>query len=748
MNTAAQALHLAIVDAVDQLEPLLLPLFTGGAHQERAASGAQDILSPVHSAVRPTQRTQHALKKLVALTRFHPEEHRARRAGAQLELIWPPLVQEPRGAAACKLLQYYFRLREDLLDAPGTALRRAMLNLVRGTAEEAQLAHNEAHISACNQRLRLLASFLPNVCVDAGMLEHLSPLARLFFWQQLLEWPTEKAGARDAASPWLLPDMLAVQDRCAVLCRASDGSLEYFCNSGLARGLWQLRGLARFGKHEGLAQLFDELDDDCLDMHLAGSPPRADVMQQWLVRLLSALQQRDIARSPQPYTAAAPELPLGAIYDQELANYRYQLQAELQGTLQGEAPASPDTWPLRVTAPLVTLLYKLTWVFAAAELRDWSRFCHCAYRVALQHWRTRRPVSAACDAILRHLAVQMDTGLQGSTLRHWRGQLLQDCPRWTDDSRRPISLHPENDAVVALESVPDLLSGSFATLVQAGRLAVLHSAEDCQTHFQLLVQDASCALLQELSLLEHGAAAMKIWPLEQLCTLLIAVYETHLRDAVALPAELLQDTHRRLVRMLDLAAAWREAEAAPVLVQALERWLCDCLTVQSACREPRGADLLADGADCEPTLRAHLLSCLGTLASVLERPVRLQLDVGKVALDADQLVQVVDCLRPLIKFMLLDQSVDARTRHAMHKPRISTLAVSLRATSATLTVTAGEDSHEDMLSPAELQRLQRRLPKAAGPLACESRAGRGRSFTFTLACHDCVPSALGKLQTL
>ena len=160
--------------------------------------------------------------------------------------------------------------------------------------------------------------------------------------------------------------------------------------------------------------------------------------------------------------------------------------------------------------------------------------------------------------------------------------------------------------------------------------------------------------------------------------------------------------------------------------------LRESLALQSACREPQGGDLLADGSDCEPTLRAYLLSCLGTLAPVLERPVRLQLDVGNVALDANRMMQVVDCLRPLIKFMLLDQSVDARTRQAMHKPRISTLVITLRATSATLTISAGEDSHEEVLPAAELQRLQRRLPKAAGPLACESRAGRGRCFTFTL----------------
>ena len=65
MAVAAQVLHLAIEDAVQQLEPQLLPLFGTGRHTREAAQ-------------RPTARTQMALKMLVALTRFFPEEHRVR----------------------------------------------------------------------------------------------------------------------------------------------------------------------------------------------------------------------------------------------------------------------------------------------------------------------------------------------------------------------------------------------------------------------------------------------------------------------------------------------------------------------------------------------------------------------------------------------------------------------------------------------------------------------------------------------
>lgn len=726
MSAAARVLHGAIEDAVQQLEPQLLPLFGGEGRNAR------------EQVARPTLRTQLALKTLVALTRFFPEDHRVRQAGRQLELIWPPLVHEPCGAAAAKLLHYYFRLRQDLLDTPERALCRAMRELARGALEAAQVADTAAQADAAVLRLQLLAGFLPEAPLDARRLAHLSPLARLCAWQQGLEAGAGELPERDSVSPLLLPDMLAVLDRCTALCRASNWSLEYFCNSGIARGLWQLRGIAHFCASAAMAELFEELDDECLDMHLAGRAPPPEVLQQWLVRLFAVVHDRKVLRPPPPDMATAPELPFRAVYDHELAQYRRQLQAELQAQLQlppADAGAEASSTPLKVTAPLITLLYKLTWVFAAAEQMDWSRLCQCAYRIVLQYWRLRRPVSASVQGLLLELAHKPGTLLPGSVLRLWRWQLLRDWPRWTDDAQRPIALRPEAGHVVALEAVPDLLSGSFTTLVQAGNLANAPSAQACEPHYQVLVQDLASELLQELALLEKGAAAMKVWPLEQLCTVLIAVYELHLREEAALPAPLLKEAHRQLLRMLDQAAAWREVQAASGLMQELEGWLQGAAHAHSACREPAGeaARQAQDThGDSEQVLRAHLLSCLGTLASVLERPVRLQLDAAQLKLDAARMTEVLDCLRPLIKFMLLDQSVDTRMRHAMHKPRVSTLAVSLRATSAKLVVTVAEDSHEDVLPQPELQRLQRRLPKAAGALVCESRAGRGRSFTFTL----------------
>lgn len=715
MTAAARILHTAIEDAVGQLEPQLLPLFGG------LTPNAHEL------ALLPTLRTQLALKRLVALTRYFPEEHRVQQAGRQLELLWPTLAHEPGAMPAGKLLEHYFRVRQDLLDTPERALLRALREMVRAAIDGVQSSGDAVGVADCERRICQLASFLPEAGLAVGHLAEIGPLARLFRWQQALQLAASAPQESDVTSPLLVPHLLAVLDHCTVLCRASDGSLEYYCHSGLAGGLWHLRGMARFSADAAMAELLEELDDTCLDMHLVGSRPQPEALQQWLARLLALTHGRRVVRPPPRRTAPAPEPRFGSIYDQELAQYRRQLQEELQG-----ACADGSTQPLRVSEPLITVLYKLAWVFATAEQPDWARLCHCAYRVALQYWRVRRAVAPGCAALLLNLATKAGTSIDGAVLRHWRWQLLQDWPSWAGDSKRPIALHDDTGAVVALEAVPDLLSGSFTALVQAGCLTDLPSPETCKAHFQTLVQDRASDLLQELALLEKGAAAMKVWPLEQLCTLLIAVYETHLRVDIALPAVLLQDAHRQLVRMLDQAAAWREAQVAEGLVGKLEQWLQESSELRLACREPRDVEPVAEYGDCGQPLRVELMSCLGTLASVLERPVRLHLDAGNVRLEASRMSQLLDCLRPLIKFMLLDQSIDARSRHAMHKPKVSTLTVALRANGATLGITVGEDSHEDMLPQAELQRLQRRLPKAAGALVCESRVGRGRAFTFTL----------------
>ncbi|HEY0963183.1 MAG TPA: hypothetical protein VGE69_12590 [Pseudomonadales bacterium] len=754
MTAAARMLLHAIEDAVQQLEPQLLTLFGGGGSSTR------------ERVERPTQRTHSALKRLVALTRFFPAEHRVCQAGRQLELIWPPLVHEPDGAAAGRLLKRYFRLRQDLLDPPVPALRHAMRGFVRGAIDAAQGGYDVAQVAACEQRLRQLAAFLPewNGCMRPNALSHpgatheatstLSPLAKLCAWQQALDATADACATPGTLKSSLLHEVIAVLDRCTMLCRASNWTLEYLCNSGLARGLWHLRGIACFCGDSALARRCAELDDECLDMHLTGNRPSPALLQQWLARLLGVMHADATAPVPPHDDSGLPHPPFCDVYERELAAYCGQLQVELQ---LPEDAARPQTTggiterrdgmpghqglaepaPCKVSITLVTVLYKLTWVFAAAGWRDWSRLCHCAYRVTLQHWRIRQPVSAAVTCILEDIARLAGTRQTADELRPWRWQLLKDWPCWTDDAQRPIALRHDAGEVVTLDAVPDLLSGSFTTLVQAGRLAQPASAQHGVLHYQLLVQDLAAELVQELTLLEKGAAAMKVWPLEQLCTLLIAVYEKHLRDDVELPAALLQDAHRQLVCMLDQAAAWRDVQVPAPLVQELEAWLRKVAASRVQCREPGTSIAVPEQGDddCGQMLRTHLLTYLGTLAPVLERPVRLHLEAGDLQLGTACMTQVLDCLRPLVKFMLLDQSIDTRMRHAMHKPRVSTLAVGLRATSATLVVNVSEDSHEEVLAPSELQRLQRRLPKAAGALVCESRAGHGRSFTFTLGEH-------------
>lgn len=689
--SVTHVLQAAVQEQLQQFEPQLLPLF-GGSRNVHARGTA------------PTAHTHTALKTLVALTRYFPEEHRVHKAGKQLELIWPPLVHEARGAVAGRLLHYYFRVRQDLLDAPQTALRLAMLELVAAGIAAPQVVLSPARSLDCLRRLHQLAEFLPGAAV--GLVQHarMTPLGHLFLWQQQLELPA--AGAESWASTAqnvLVPFMQGARERCAKLCAASDWSLDYYCLSGLARSLWQLRGMALVAGNSSAAEALALLDDACLDLHLAGKQPDAQCLQAWLARLFAdtpATRAEGLAPA-----AAETDPALRSLYAGELGLYQTRLGTELQ-------PA-----PGPVSADLITLLYKAAWVFTAVGKQAWARLCHCAYRLVQQFWRTRRPLPPASHAVLWHMTRELGAELPPTQLRSWRQALVQDWPGWAGDGKRPIALRASAAPAVPLDAVPLLLSGSFATLVRVPAEPCAATPEHCRQ------------LLQELVLLEQGAAAMKVWPLEQLCTALITVYETYLREAAGLPEPLLAQAHRQLVCMLDQSAAWQEAQGDATVLQALEDWLAQ----QSCCREPACGSATSGDAAGERWLRSELLAFLGTLAAVLERPVRLRLDTGGVCLDGARLAQVLECLKPLVKFMLLDRSVDARARQAMHKPRVSTLTVGLRATSATLILSAAEDSHEDTLPPAEVQRLQRRLPKAAGALVCESRAGQGRCFTCTLS---------------
>lgn len=687
----AGLLQAALKEQLQQLEPQFLPLF--GTGQERLAA--------------PTARTHAAMKTLVALTRYFPAEHRVRKAGKQLELIWPPLVHEPRGEIAGKLLHYYFRVRQALLGTPSAALRQQLQDMVQADIDQALVAPNAAHLADCLRRLQQLAAYLPELQAWPPHAAQLSALAQLFSWQQHLELAAvgehpELTVAQQVLAPWLQE----TRDRCAELGTASDWSLGYFCQSGLARTLSQLRKLTAFTGDVAMTTWLEEVGDNSLDLHLAGATPHKDALQDWLVRLFTTARARAAEPSIGPCSEAELDPELQAVCEQELARYRAQLLEVLA-----------EDSPLRVTAHLITMLYKASWIFAAAARKHWARLCHCAYRVAVQFWRVKQPLPAECHAVLWRMALGLGTPVSASDLRSWREGLLQHWPNWTDDGKRAIALQADAEQATPLDAVPLLLSGSFATLVRV----------PAASFGETPAPDISGQLLQELTLLEKGAAAMKVRPLEQLCSLLIAVYEAHLREAAVLPATLLHAAHRQLVNMLDQSAAWQEAQCDEALISELETWLAQ----RSTCREPVPGVMPHAANSCELQLREQLLAHLGTLAAVLERPVRLHLDMGGVGLDESRVAQVLDCLRPLVKFMLLDRSVDTRGRHAMHKPRVSTLTVTLRA-GATLILSVSEDSHEEPLPHAEVHRLQRRLPQTAGPLVCESRAGLGRCFTLTL----------------
>lgn len=691
--------------------------------REPLAEAALQLQLQVMHALRGQRSAMHTLhsgqKTLVALTRFFPPAHPVYETGSKLARIWPPAPAAVATAAGERMLQDFFRLLQELGPKPVAELCQCLLLRLQQLEAGSAAADSPWHFADFLRQLRQLQCFVapaeqPLVQDSIG-----APVSDLHAqWRYCLHAAAIKAAEPAASAPavMLAPFRRRLLLDVARLVVASDGTLTCYCTSGLAVLLRQSRALARFCMDESAVSDLLALEDDCLDFHLAGEPVSRADLRGWLARCLRLLEQNAATRRQEaPRPAQAPDPRLRALLASELERYRAVLQELLI--------VAGDSQGLTVSESLFTALYKLTWVLNAVACPALSRVCHCAYQLCMQYWRLRRALPLAVITVLQELATRLAPEgvalIPAAVLRAGQWHLLQAWPQPGVDGKLPIALAPETQLqqqVVSLDAVPLLLSGAFATLVQVER-----------DWFEAgrLTDARRKALQQELAMLEKGAAAMKVWPLEQLCTLLLELHAGGSSNEEAEVADLLWQAHSRLLDMLDQSAAWHEARTDPVLVQRLQ----DRLERHNGCREPAVAE---SPVNATTVLREQLRAYVRQLATVLERPVRLQLVTAAVQPDAQTCTQLVACLKPLLKFILLDNAVDTRSRRAVHKPLTSTVSVALHHNRGLLVIDVADDSQERTLAATQLHDLQRRLPKTAGALRCTVRAGQGRCFTFTL----------------
>lgn len=545
----------------------------------------------------------------------------------------------------------------------------------------------------------------------------LDPLAELLLWQFHLELAELVAAEPQLSIPAtllrpLLQRQLQTLER---FCACSLWTLAFFISSGLARQWRHTHVLALFCASESISTALQRLEAKCLRLHLNGDMPGADGRAE-LLRELAILKEAPFVKPGDPRADESRQSSASKVAcAEELHRYGQQLRTLLPTAEVEFEPAEQ----------LLTALYKLTWVSAACDGEPRAVAWCCAYQLCCQHWFQHRALPAAISGVLKQLLSTTTIGqaaeFNSEAIWLCLTQLFDQWPNDTSEASLPIALNADtakSPHIVSLQAIPLLLSDSFTLLVQVSPAWFSVHAGDSV---------ALAALLQELALLEKGAAAVKVWPLEQLCTLLLELYAQAQRAGLALPVELLADAHADLIRLLDQAAAWREIDTNGAIISALQQWI-------DSAAESRPGFSIASPTPAElasSQLYQALLVYVRTLALVVEKPVRLHIDPDNEVLPAVLVSQIAEALKPLLRFVLLDNASAVYSRRAAHKPLIHTVSIHLRREGPKLWVMLSEDNEGPLLTPAQTRQLQRALPPAAGPLGCELHHGQGRWFSFT-----------------
>jgi len=493
-------------------------------------------------------------------------------------------------------------------------------------------------------------------------------------------------------------------------CREADWTLAGYCASPVAAALQKLQLLPCFSGDLRTQHWLQQHSAKLLDFHLAGQAPAAAALQQWV----QALQRQQQQGLPQGAGLEAAQISTADAFQQstsaELLHWHTLLLQALQACAAGQATGAET---------LQRVLYKPGWVLLALGLLEPARVFRCAWQILAQYRHLGRSLPPELLALLQQLGTLLNPAAPvplPATLQRWQSQLLRLWPAGLRDDSLDIMLAlPDTPGprLVTLAAVPDLLSASFNTLADIEQDWFLPQ----------LLEAQGTALQAELALLEKGAAALQVWPLEQLCTLLLEVYAAIHEAGHVAPGVLLWQAHQHLLRMLDQAAAWQEPQRDDCLLQQLQAWLASAGQAQRVCESAPGN---------LQVLQARLRNWLSNLAGVVEKPVRLQVS-GSGAVPGELVCSQVEAgLKPLLKFLLLDNAADLASRRAVHRPRISTFEIGLTVCGQALQVEVGEDSQAPMLEAKRLQQLQRALPATAGTLQCEMVRGMGRRLRFTL----------------
>lgn len=539
-------------------------------------------------------------------------------------------------------------------------------------------------------------------------------------------------------------------------CRHSEWTLAHFVASGLARQCRELALLGRFCADAALARQLGRLELQLIFWHAATQPPAAPALARLQQQLLALARGQPglcelLLAVAEP---AAVPLPIDLSVLEELA----RLRAWLQPALQAGATASVE---------LMCAAYRLAWVLQAVGA-DLAADCGMlVYQLLARHWQQFEQVSPPVCALLQAwlaLLPQQPQQPQQPAVRA-PADLPEPLLRWCSAA---VAAWPdrsgEQDAAV-------LLGGGSNRVMQ--ELSIRQVPEHMATALQALLQvDAGwfgsraawqrCRplLLQELQVLEQGAAALRLTALETFSSALLA---WHAQLELALPqqdwpASGLWQAHRELVATLDRAALWQHPVPAPAVQELLQ--------AQLQRGEQQLQRALQDAAALDAVSRvAAALSLFCLQASrLLGRSVRLSLclqqaDAASPVLPSALERPLLHTLQEILRWLLLQHDSSAELRRSQRLPRATALQVTLQLPAPAAAADSGsgpsceldveEQGVRGLPGSKALQRLQRSLAAGVQQLHCEGLPPQGRRVRCRLQVPaEAVPGNDGPASEL
>ncbi len=447
----------------------------------------------------------------------------------------------------------------------------------------------------------------------------------------------------------------------------------------------------------------------CLELECQLHEEEGGQLQQTIVALVLAAEglvaDSAIPGLPVTLSVRALEPDMFILWRESLVDWGSLLQEHVDNQQQGASK-------IHASQDLLRAVYHMALASAWLSLPQVARLANHCFQYLSQFWRQQAPLGPEMLSILRAMPPLLHalTASSPAPTLPWlrlESRLHQD-----------LSLQANTVTTLAADSgepsLPRLLASHFTLLAHPSSLDFSRMGREPQLHRQVL---------EELGLLERGAAALMVYRLEALTGALRECHaELLARPGVTWPEKLLYQAHWQLAAMLDQAAAWQEVTDA----QSLAESLYDYLRAQSAAAGDWVREDAASG-EVMPVWESELRRGVRQLCGVIGRHVHLAL--APTAAGIEPCASLRACLDELLRYVLVEAAESVHERRQAGKSSVPSLSLTLAADADAFTLESDEWSR-----PLPQHRLQRsRLRKLGAELEVMVMTGRHTRYQVRLS---------------